>query len=182
MNVRTLLVGLGAAGVGLAGVLVVRPDLAAGLRLPRLAVVIVGAVALVEGLRAVESRRNAAFEQAAPADVEGGVETPTPGDDVDELLGAAARAPRPVDEDRLRRRLRAAAIAAVASRDGISRSAAAKRVDDGTWTDDPVAAGYLAEPETLPRRWRVRKLVRPRSTTRRCIARSLDAIEEVRET
>ncbi|MFB6256734.1 MAG: hypothetical protein ABEH58_08450, partial [Haloplanus sp.] len=100
-------------------------------------------IALVEGLRAVGERRSATIEGARPADVEDGVPTPVPGDDVDELLGAAARAPLPDEEARLRRRLREVAVAAVARRDGVSRTAAAERVEAGTWTEDPVAAAFL---------------------------------------
>ena len=79
----------------------------------------------------------------------------------------------------LRRRLQDVAVDALVVHGGQDRRAAARAVEDGTWTDDAVAAGYLAEPRRLPRRWRVRKLLRRRSTTRACVERSLDAIEEV---
>lgn len=79
----------------------------------------------------------------------------------------------------LRRRIQDVAVDALVTSGGRDRAAAARAVEAGSWTGDAVAAGYLAEPQSLPRLWRVRGLVRPRATTRACVERSLDAIEEV---
>lgn len=88
-------------------------------------------------------------------------------------IGAARRAD-------LRRRLREVAVDVLVAHGGHDRPSAVRAVEAGTWTDDPVAAGYLAEPQALPRRWRLRKLVRRRATARACVERSLHALEEVR--
>ena len=81
----------------------------------------------------------------------------------------------------LRRRLRSVAVDVLVAHAGYERAAAREAVDDGTWTDDGAAAGYLADPIALPRRLRVRNLLRRRSTVRLCVRRSVAAIEEVRE-
>lgn len=101
------------------------------------------------------------------------------GGDVEAALAASGRigAARRAD---LRRRLQDVAVDVLVAHAGRDRPTAVRAVEAGTWTGDPVAAGYLSEPETLPRRWRLRKLVRRRATARACVERSLDALEEVR--
>lgn len=102
-----------------------------------------------------------------------------PGGGVEAALGAGGRIGTARRAD-LRRRLQDVAVDVLVAHAGHDRPSAVHAVDAGTWTDDPVAAGYLAEPETLPRRWRLRRLVRRRATARACVERSLDALEEVR--
>jgi hypothetical protein len=78
----------------------------------------------------------------------------------------------------VRQRLRAAAIAATARREGIDREAAASRVDSGEWTDDPVAAAFLGSPRAPPAvRWRETLSATPRTVSRaRHTARVLEAL------
>jgi ADP-ribosylglycohydrolase len=74
--------------------------------------------------------------------------------------------------------LRSLAADIVAHADGCSRQDAAERVRRGAWTDDPVAAAYLADATEQPFRWRVRAWFRPRRTTVRRIDRTVAAIGE----
>ncbi len=176
---RTAVLGVVAVLLGLAAL--VEHGLAGRLPLDGPVVTGVGALAILAGLRYAHAARSTPLETAT-------VDAPEPrhrsavlGEDVEATLRTRGRigTARRVE---LRRRLRDVAVDALVAHDGRDRRAAVRAVDDGTWTADPVAAGYLAEPEALPRRWRARRLLRPRSTARRCVARSLDAVEEVRTT
>ena len=61
--------------------------------------------------------------------------------------------------------------------DDCDRTTARLRVEAGEWTDDPVAAAYLADgsPRSLRRRLAAR--LRPRRTVRRRVDRTVAAIE-----
>ena len=139
----------------------------------------VGVLAGVFGLRyalAARSRIRRTVEVEAP---EPRYRSTVPGEEVKTALrrharvGVARRA-------ELRRRLRELAAGVLVTYGGYDREAAERAVEEGTWTDDPVAAGYLADPVDLPRRFRVRNLLRRRATVRVCVERSLAAIGEVR--
>lgn len=68
----------------------------------------------------------------------------------------------------LREPLREAAIAVVASREGVDRETAAARVERGEWTDDPVAAAFLSSSVRAPPsvRWREYWSTTPRAASR----------------
>lgn len=68
----------------------------------------------------------------------------------------------------LRERLREAAVAVVASRDGVDPETAAARVERGEWTDDPVAAAFLSPSVRAPPsvRWREYWSTTPRAASR----------------
>lgn len=142
---RDILGSLGAIGVGLGFLFVLLPGLAAVLPLPRLTLVVIGLLAAVEGVRSVQTRRRSEIEGATPPDPEAGIESEAPGDDFDTHIArmSSRRGWTGGDFDRVEARLRTAAIGAVASRYGIPRGEARDRIDQGTWTDDPVAAAFL---------------------------------------
>lgn len=146
---RTLALALGTAAA-LAGVLfVVQPALVAGLDVGRALLLALSVVAVLYGLRELGSRYRSERRLAASPHPEVVPGRPTPGDDFDDLL-AAARRPRRRGSSarrRVRRRLEAAAVAAVRRRHGWDRETARRRLEDGTWTDDPVAATYFADRE-----------------------------------
>jgi hypothetical protein len=60
---------------------------------------------------------------------------------------------------RLRARLRTAAVETVQRADACDRSTAEDRVDRGEWTDDAVAAAYLATDRRVPASVRLRSLL-----------------------
>lgn len=174
---RLALVGVAAVLLGV--VTVLDRGLVGFLQLSYLFVSAVGALALVFGLRYAVAARGRPRRTAD-------VEAPEPryrsavlGREVEAALresgsvGAARRG-------ELRRRLQDVAVDVLVTYGGHDREAAERAVEAGTWTDDPVAAGYLADPIDLPRRFRVRHLLRQRATVRACVERSLTAIREVR--
>lgn len=147
-RIRDALATLGAIGVGLGFLFIVQPGLAALLPLPRLTLLVIGLLAGVEGIRSVQRRRRSEVDGAIPPDPELGIETEAPGDDFDIHIArlSTRRGWIGGDFDRVENRLRTAAVGAVAAREGIPRRAARERIEQGTWTDDPVAAAFLGGP------------------------------------
>jgi len=91
-----------------------------------------------------------------------------------ETTESAAAAGR---EDSVRGRLRSLAVETLVTVDGCSREAARERVTEGSWTDDAVAAAYLADREAALPFWRrLLAWLRPAATRTRRIERAADAI------
>lgn len=181
---RLAALGVGLAGLGLAFVAV--PDLARVVGLPRLAVALLGALALVEGARSLQSRRRTEIEGAEPPDPEARHDPPRPGDDFDERVASLGRRRgRSWDareHDQLRDRLRAAAVEAVAHHHRLAMGAARDRVEAGDWTDDPAAAWYLGGPAVPGPPWsvRLRGFLGGGSPVEFYARRTVDAIVELR--
>ena len=159
-SLRGVVASLGVALAGLGVLLVAAPGLAGALPLPRLAVVVLGLFALVEAVRSVQARRRATPEAAVLPEPEPRYEAPRPGDAFDERLATIARRPRRTwaggEHEAVRRRLRSAAVEAAAHRFRLPTPAARRRVDAGTWTDDPAAAAFLGGPDAPGPPWGVR--------------------------
>ncbi len=109
-------------------------------------------------------------ERPSPADVERGYRVPTPGDTFADA-----------DESVFRERIRAAAVEAVADTAGCSREVAAEQVEAGVWTDDDLAAAYVAGEEELPLGKRLRLRARGEGPRTHVRTRALDAVERCRE-
>jgi uncharacterized repeat protein (TIGR01451 family) len=135
-----VVVGVLAAAVGLVFVFV--PRLAGGLTTSQTLITLLGLLALLQGVRAVNSRRGEKRRETDPPDPEirAGVETPD--DDFDRAL--ATRSPT------VRDRLETAAHAVMTHHDDLSETEARDRLDRGTWTDDTLAAAFFS-PEIDPR-------------------------------
>lgn len=105
-----------------------------------------GGVALVFAASAFASGATT-LRQATMPEVERPTPVPAPGDEFDRHLaewrnwlpfaGSTAR-------NDARQRLRRVAVRVIAADVGCSREEAERRVDEGTWTDDSVAAGFLS--------------------------------------
>lgn len=113
-----------------------------------LLVAVLGAVAFVATLPVMAARAVGGIDQAAPPEPEAIETVPPPGAAVDAIvedgLGLRSRVfDDPVRE--VRDRVRESAVRAVARADGCSRAEARRRVEEGTWTNDPAAAAFLAE-------------------------------------
>jgi len=102
-----------------------------------------GGVALAVLGWMVTRRATGHVEQAAPPDPETVPDAPRPGGRVDELLARWPWELNAADRGYLRERLRTAAVYGELG-SGRSRAAARERVESGAWTDDPVAARFLA--------------------------------------
>lgn len=77
----------------------------------------------------------------------------------------------------IRERLEANAVSAVQLSEGLDEPAAIRAVEDGTWTDDPVAAAFLAPDRTQPLYERLRGALDPGRAYQRRVERTLRAIE-----
>ncbi|MFC7046703.1 hypothetical protein ACFQH6_15980 [Halobacteriaceae archaeon GCM10025711] len=110
-------------------------------------------VAALVAVPVVVSGREGNLVQAAMPDPEGPVTAPPPGsgfdDDVDGLTFALPVVGHPARE-RVRERLRAAAIGTISRTDGRQRAAAVRMVDEGTWTDDRHAAAFVGDSVRSP--------------------------------
>lgn len=110
------------------------------------AVVAAAALAVVAAL--VGLRGVGGVDAATPPNPETVQSAPRPGDEFDRAVGTGSNRWRPsgdVDREAVRERLRRAAVRSTAHRDDLSRDEAAARVGDGAWTDDRVAAAFLAD-------------------------------------
>lgn len=155
--------------------------LAAAVDLSAVAVTLVGALAAVQGIRYAAARRG-----LEPNTLDGGtperrIASPVPGDDVDKQLARSTAGSRSHYElrGRLRGRVRAAAIAEVAGTRNCSPSRAADLVDGGAWTDDPVAAAFLADELSYPARVRFRARVFGKSLFERGFVAATAAVDRL---
>lgn len=140
----------------------------------------VGALAVVVGGRYALRRRGTTRSTAAVDPPEPRYRSSVPGAAIDRALaGSGLR--RPAGGVELRGRLRAAAVATLVARGGVDHDSARRAVEEGTWTDDGVAATYLAVPSRVPTRLAVVGLLRRESATELCVGRTLAAIREVGE-
>lgn len=142
MNLRTVLLGAGTGLVGVVILVLVAPDLLA-LDVGRVAIILVSAVALVQGLYLVNVRRHSEFTRERTPDPERRFPAAPPGDELDEALGQFRREPHAFYRMSGRAGLRVAAIAALTRYENLTREKARERVENGTWTDDPEAATFL---------------------------------------
>lgn len=125
-------------------------------------------------------RASGRVRQADPPDPETVRDAPPPGATFDRAVGGlpllSTRRDGP-DAEGLRRRLRTAVVATLMREEGVTRERAEQRVDDGVWTDDPVAARFLDTSVSPPSlRERLRFVLRGDSWVQRgarAVARAL---------
>lgn len=79
----------------------------------------------------------------------------------------------------IRRRLADGAVRVVRTRRGLTVDAAREAVRSGTWTDDPVAAAFLADELRQPLVERLRASVDPGAAHARRVRRTLAAIDAI---
>lgn len=150
-SLRTVLETVGIATVTIGLLFVLRPSLAASVSVPEAALTLLGVIALVEGARSIRKRRRVDVDQAETPTPEEPLRTPMPGEDFDRSLH-----PGQMGASRVRRRLFEAATDTVSLRRDLDPDEAERRVEEGSWTDDPVAASYLGGPDVPPPPWRTR--------------------------
>lgn len=138
MNRRQLLLPVGLLAVGVGIVLTFRPGLVPGGFVTTLFVLCVWTLALGGTAVAVVSRLSDDVEERDRLPTAS--ERPAyrvPGDALGDRTAAVGASERHAAErDRIRARVRAAAVAVLARREGHSPAEAGRRVDDGRWTDD----------------------------------------------
>lgn len=114
----------------------------------------------------------------------GAMRAPTPvGREADRTLEMAADARYSCKESRsardVRERLTASAVRVVRVKRGLAAGAARERVRTGEWTDDPVAAAFLAADRSQPPVERLRGAVDPGAAYHRRVRRTVAAIEAI---
>lgn len=161
-----------AAGVlaGLLGLaLVLVPGIATGVSVSDVLVYALGGLALLLALGRIQRRRKAERREFQTPEPETPVELPAPGDDVDQRLrnlrDLRQRGRFPTERQDLDERLEEVAIRVIARRDDITRAAAERQLQEGSWTDDRLAAAYFAENVELPVGERLRIGIRTGSPT-----------------
>ncbi|SFR92544.1 conserved repeat domain-containing protein [Halomicrobium zhouii] len=185
------------------GLLAVAGVLAFGLGLATLAVpglvalgaegavlVVVGVLALVQLVRVARARYRGQNRRAGTADPELSADVESPGADLGAVLDAFdADGYRYAQGGRRRSQLRRVAVEALTRSDDCSEAEARERIATGTWTDDPVAAAFLADDDgdDVPRlsqlgsrlRSHLRSRLTAESAYQRRIRRTIDAIAAV---
>lgn len=135
---------LGAVGVLLAGALLaVDGNGVTMTTTPTLTVVVPVVFALVSATLVVGLHWADGVRQSAIVPPERGTEAPPPGAELRLLDGGRWPVLSPTSRRTVRDRLRAVTVRTVARDRGVSRSRAERAVDEGTWTDDPVAAALF---------------------------------------
>lgn len=79
----------------------------------------------------------------------------------------------------IRERLEDSAIRVIKARNGLDDERAVQAIEDGVWTDDPVAAAFLSSRRGQPLSERLRSALDPGRAFRRRVDRTLSAIEEL---
>jgi len=152
IRVLLLLAGIAALGIGL--LVAFAPETEGVLRIDAaidalgsdyVVLAVLGLLAGALALPLAAAQRVRGVSEATPPAVEGVLTATYPGASFDGDGGGRLRrflSARSTDDRR--RRLREAAIRATMRAEGCSRIDAERRVDEGAWTSDPVAAPYLS--------------------------------------
>ncbi|KTG10605.1 hypothetical protein AUR64_08020 [Haloprofundus marisrubri] len=180
MRTITAFAGLTATVFGFA--VVVDRGLAGLFDLNYLIVTLVGALALVQGVRYGLSRRKTPLHATTTDDPELRYHVPVPGDEVDMEFASERSFGRAQKREKVRDRLREAALETLVGYGGLTREEAQKRLNEGTWTDDALAAAALHE---SPRRpsvvTRIRAMFRTESAFERSARHVVDELVAIQE-
>lgn len=169
---------VGVAAVAIGFVAVVNRGVAAAIDPSAVVVTLIGALAVVQGVRYANERRVRDRRTAALGEPERRAPATVPGTDLDERI---ARVTSPslggyASRRKLRERVRTAAVAAVARDRNCSTAAAERAVEGGTWTDDPAATAFFSADASYPIRIRIGAAVRGRSRYGYGLRAAIDAI------
>lgn len=144
MNTRRLALAVGAVAVALGVAFVVAPGLAGGLGTNRAVVSVLGGVAGLLALRAVDARRRSERESATLPEVESPRTFDRPGAELTERVRVAATRRAGRDARELRTSLRTTAVRVLTTYGEYTTVEAETALRTGEWTDDPYAAAFFA--------------------------------------
>jgi len=180
----TPIAGLGVLVILFGGLVATDPALAGALDLGTVALTIVGGVATVQGLRFVAlglRDRPEAVDLGDPEVAKSGAalggEYDATFDDGDGRRSGGTAA----EVDSLRERFRRVAVDRLAVARDWDADRAEAALDDGAWTDDPVAAAFLSG-ERIPVRDRLRSYLRRKPPYRFALERTVAAIADLEGT
>ncbi|RDI71330.1 DUF7269 family protein [Halopelagius longus] len=151
-----------------------------GLNATTVFVTFVGLIAGVQGLRYALRRRNVTVFATETGDTERRYRVPVPGEDADRELSVAGGWRGGRGSSGVRERIRESAVETLVLRDNCTEAEAEARIDEGSWTDDPVAARYLGADAAVPLRTRIRLAVRGDVAAVRA-TRAVAAVERLRD-
>lgn len=178
---RPILVA-GVAGVVLGFVSILDRGFAGAFDLGYLFVTFVGIIAGAAGIYLLNRRREAPRELATFDDPERRYQATVPGTDLDGRIETVAMESMiHTAQPQMRDRIRDAAIRALVVHEGYDRSAARNAIEEGTWTDDPVAASFLARSQQYPPQIRLKALLGGVDISAVGAERSIEAIAAVIE-
>lgn len=179
MNVSDLMAAVGGLCV-VFGLAALAGYAVPGLNATYLFVTFVGVVAGVQGLRYALRRRTVTVLETETGDTERRYRVPVPGDDVDRELARPDGWRGNRGSAAVRERIREAAVRTLVLRDNCTEAEAEARLEEGSWTDDPVAARYLGADASVPLRTRLRLVVRGGVSTTRA-NRAVAAVGRLRD-
>jgi hypothetical protein len=141
----------------------------------------VGVLALVQGVRYGYARRMSGYASTEVGTPEQRPATGVPGDEIDKELSRATGITQGASRrrTRLRERIREAATETLANDRGHSSEEVVDIIDDGQWTDDPVATAFLSESRSYPVSIHVRARLNRQSTFQYGMRRTLAAIDNI---
>jgi hypothetical protein len=138
-------------------------------------------LALVPLVTVMVARGLRGIDESTPPDPEDVYGVPAPGAAFDEFVEGRGSVRERLFGDRharLRERLRETALATLMRTEGMSRSEARTAIEQGTWTDDPVAAAFLSDRQTPGARARLLAVVRGESSFQHGARRTAAAIAD----
>lgn len=144
-----------------------------------LLVAALGALAVLLVLAVLGARAVYGIDQAEPPAPETPQRVPRPGESFDDFVAGDIGLRDRLVGDRyqeVERRLRRTAVETLVRERGVTREEARRAVDRGSWTDDEVAAGFLASARTPPLGTRLVAAARGRSPFQRGARRTAVAI------
>jgi len=138
----------------------------------------IGAIALLGAFQIVRLRRTGSIRYTETGNPERLPSVAAPGDELDRLLAGYEQ---PDSANRRRDQLRRVVIDALVRYQGLSEAEATAQVDDGTWTDDAVAASYLGtvSARSEPLTTRIRTRFSWTTAGKRTLVRTADALAAV---
>lgn len=172
----------GIVGVVLGFVAILDRGVAGLFDLGYLFVTFVGVIAGVVGVYLLNRRRGTPRELTAFDDPESRYRSAVPGDDLDGRIEMVGIEPRfRTSRRQIRDRIRDAAVRSLVIHAGYDRAAAHEAVGEGTWTDDPVAASFLAGDGRYPPQMRFKAFFGRLDLSETGARRSIEAIAAVIE-
>jgi len=172
---------VGVAAVAFGFVVVVQRGLAGLFDLTYVFVTGAGVLALVQGLRYANDARTADHRAIETGDPEDRYEVPVPGDADDELITRRGYSRASIKRRReFHQHLRRVAEETLRARGDYGDGEVSAAVDDGGWTDDPVAAWFLGSDVPPPPGARLRRLLGTDAEFRYGVVHAVDALSAAR--
>ena len=172
-------VGVVAVVFGL--VVVLQRGLAAVFDLTYVFVTAAGVLALVQGIRYANDARTVDRRAIETGDPEDRYEVPVPGAETDALVSTRGFSRASIKRRReFRTHLRRVAIETLRARGDYADDAVEAAVDDGRWTDDPVAAWFAGDDVAPPPAARLRRFFGSDAEFRFGVVRTVDALATAR--